>query len=167
MRWLRREKKRREEKRQNRTERNRMKRNSGERNVEARADCSRGAACLLAHLPVLNLYVVSATGSAIPLSHWRASSAPRKRENPKRTGFERDRNENEPVVVGGAREPAYTGEIYLPGRVAVAKSSQESNKPTTEAHPPHYAHRSRDFNVPLEMAACVTPRRGYPPIYAL
>jgi len=82
---------------QNRTERNRMKRNSGERSVEARADCSRGAACLLAHLPVLNLYVVSATGSAIPLSHWRASPCrerkrERERKNPRyrlRKGRER------------------------------------------------------------------------------
>jgi len=83
---------------QNRTERNRMKRNSGERSVEARADCSRGAACLLAHLPVLNLYVVSATGSAIPLSHWRASPCrERKRERERGrirgTDFERDEKE--------------------------------------------------------------------------
>lgn len=60
---------------QNRTERNgaernRMKRNRSERSGEAQADCT-AAACLLAHLGVLNLYVVSSTGSAISLSHWR------------------------------------------------------------------------------------------------
>ena len=67
---------------QNRTERNgaernRMKRNRSERSREAQADCT-AAACLLAHLGVLNLYVVSSTGSAISLSHWRGG---RRREN--------------------------------------------------------------------------------------
>lgn len=54
------------------------------------------------------------------------------------------------------------GEIYLP-EFAVAKSSQESvGQPTTdrEARPPHYAHRSRDFNVPVETTGA--PRGEYP-----
>lgn len=54
-----------------------MKRNRSERSREAQADCM-AAACLLAHLGVLNLYVVSATGSAISLSHWRDG---KRREN--------------------------------------------------------------------------------------
>ncbi|KOC62404.1 hypothetical protein WH47_03817 [Habropoda laboriosa] len=54
-----------------------MKRNRSERSREAQADCT-AAACLLAHLGVLNLYVVSSTGSAISLSHWRVG---RRREN--------------------------------------------------------------------------------------
>jgi len=78
----------------------------------------------------------------------------REREEESEAPTSKGTRRNEPVVVGRAREPQGTGEIYLPGRIAVAKSSQESDKPTTEAHPPHYAHRSRDFNVPLEMAAC-------------
>jgi len=78
----------------------------------------------------------------------------REREEESEVPTSKGTRKNEPVVVGRAREAQGTGEIYLPGRIAVAKSSQESDKPTTEAYPPHYAHRSRDFNVPLEMAAC-------------
>lgn len=66
----------------NRAERNRMKRNRSERSREAQADCT-AAACLLAHLGVLNLYVVSSTGSAISLSHWRGG---RRRENQNNRG---------------------------------------------------------------------------------
>lgn len=124
MRWLRGEEKRKRKRRAKR-ERNRMKRNSGERSVDARADCSRGAACLLAHLPVLNLYVVSATGSAIPLSHWRASPGRGRGRVPRyrlRKG-----NENRADRRRSAERERRTrvqGEIYLPGRAAVAKSSQ-------------------------------------------
>lgn len=66
-----------------------MKRNRSERSREAQADCA-AAACLLAHLGVLNLYVVSSTGSAISLSHWRDG---RRRENQHNRGRgERDGN---------------------------------------------------------------------------
>lgn len=73
----------------NRAERNRMKWNRSERSREAQADCT-AAACLLAHLGVLNLYVVSSTGSAISLSHWRDG---RRRENQHNHGRD-ERNEN-------------------------------------------------------------------------
>lgn len=73
----------------NRAERNRMKWNRSERSREAQADCT-AAACLLAHLGVLNLYVVSSTGSAISLSHWRDG---RRRENQHNHG-RGERNEN-------------------------------------------------------------------------
>lgn len=82
---------------------------------------------------------------------WRRTRTRRGRESEKERGRE---------AFAGAH-----GERYIfPGRVAVAKSSQESpDKPTTVgAHPPHYAHRSRDFNVPRETAACrsVAPSRA-------
>lgn len=55
-------------------------------------------------------------------------------------------------------------EIYLPRESCGREiESRESDKPTTVgAHPPHYAHRSRDFSVPRETAACrsVAPSRG-------
>lgn len=64
---------------------------SGERacSGEARADCGRGAACLLAHLSVLNLYVVSATGSTPshpPWSHPPGAPAEKDGESEKGTG---------------------------------------------------------------------------------
>ena len=73
----------------NGTEQSGMKWNRSERSREAQADCT-AAACLLAHLGVLNLYVVSSTGSAISLSHWRDG---RRRENQHNHGRD-ERNEN-------------------------------------------------------------------------
>lgn len=72
---------------------------------------------------------------------------------------EKGKKERKPAVQESEKEASLTGHI---GRdissresCGLAKSSQESDKPTTKkAHPPHYAHRSCDFNVPLEMAAC-------------
>jgi len=111
---------------------------------EARADCGRGAACLLAHLSVLNLYVVSATGSAPAIPPGPIGGAPprrRKAENPRRAPAPERDEKDELGAVGRARarekererereRDAFAGahrERYIfPGRVAVAKSSQES-----------------------------------------
>lgn len=71
---------------------------------------------------------------------------------------------------GRGSQGARTGERYIfPAEFCGREiESRESDKPRRGAqHPPHYAHRSRDFNVPLEMAACRaefpegdTPRRS-------
>lgn len=106
------------------------------RSGEARADCGKGAACLLAHLSVLNLYVVSATGSAPaipPRSHRRASPHRRETGNPEKDIPAPERGEKEQTRRGQENKKereAFAGahrERYIfPGRVAVAKSSQES-----------------------------------------
>lgn len=140
---------------------------------EARADCGRGAACLLAHLPVLNLYVVSATGSGHPPS---LPSPPPLGGGPSSRG----RRETESPVWHrlygkGARRNA-VGRERLEGRAQgrdissrqrvlrsrnrVKRVGQTDDRRAGAQHPPHYAHRSRDFNVPLEMAACRAEPRG-------
>lgn len=153
----------------NGTEQSGMKWNRSERSREAQADCT-AAACLLAHLGVLNLYVVSSTGSAISLSHWRDG---RRRENQHNHGRD-ERNENKERMsrcehrearcwngwvtkrnekrLEKEREGRKSGEIYLStcGREIESRVGQ----PTTKTHPLHYAHRSRDLNVPLEMVVC-------------
>lgn len=54
-----------------------------------------------------------------------------------------------------ARRARTRGEIYLLGGVLRSRNRVKGVGQTDDrgAHPPHYAHRSRDFNVPLEMVA--------------
>lgn len=83
-----------------------------EHSGEARADCGRGAACLLAHLSVLNLYVVSATGSAptIPPGPIGASTRRRRTENPRRAPAS-ERGERERARCGRENESEKKVEI--------------------------------------------------------
>lgn len=151
---------------QSRTERNR--RRNGTHGAEKRElTAARGAACLLAHLSVLNLYVVSATGSAPtipppppPVPSAGLAASERDGEAEKGTGSGKGRE-----GANGSEEERRSpgqGEIYLPRESCGREiESRESDKPTTVgAHPPHYAHRSRDFNVPGETAACRSSRGG-------
>lgn len=48
----------------------------------------------------------------------------------------------------------------LRSRNRVKRVGQTDDRRAGAQHPPHYAHRSRDFNVPLEMAACRAEPRG-------
>ncbi|XP_076181625.1 uncharacterized protein LOC143153883 [Ptiloglossa arizonensis] len=90
-----------------RAERNRMKRNRSERSREAQADCT-AAACLLAHLGVLNLYVVSSTGSAISLSHWRDGRRREESAQPRKGREGREQRGKDPVPTTAREKDAPT-----------------------------------------------------------
>ena len=72
-----------------------------------------------------------------------------RRQARRRNGWVTKRNEKR---LGKEREGRKSGEIYLLscGREIESRVGQ----PTTKTHPLHYAHRSRDLNVPLEMVVC-------------
>lgn len=101
---------------------------SGERacSGEARADCGRGAACLLAHLSVLNLYVVSATGSAPSHPPWSHPPGPRRRrtENPRRAPAPERDEKDEDSARSGERERERGRERRSPGHTGRDISSQ-------------------------------------------
>lgn len=93
----------------------------------------------------------------IPLAVWGKegeSEAPRFGKGEKDEGGRKERT----GAASLAERKRSTQEIYLPelrSRNRV-KSRTTNYQPTTNVHPPHYAHRSRYFNVPLEMVVCYT-----------
>lgn len=84
----------------------------------------------------------------------RKTKGERRQESEVESRGKREREEESPFVATKREKRGARMGRDISSRVcAVAKSSQESvGQPTTdrEARPPHYAHRSRYFNVPVE-----------------